>query len=337
MRYSFVLFCLVLIACGKTTTDESVIFLQKGNMQLQSKNYGEAARLFTEAIEKNSKFADAYLNRGLAKYYQGQLNEALVDYNSAIDLEPNYPEALFNRAQVKYELGDKSCIEDITRGVKLRPDSASYYLVYGNAKVLNGDFEGGLSSFNEAIRLNSSLDEAYVNRGFLYYRKLNLPSAKADFEKALSINPKQPFALNNLSLLQALLGDTGAALSTIEKALQIRPSEIVFQNNKALYLLLLGNLPAATDIIESALRRSPSNSYALRNKAVLEQLAGRYQNSINLLTQSLQLDSTTEFAYYFLGKNHQALKQTKEACEVWFKGQTMQDYWSQESLKEFCK
>ena len=69
--------CLGACSGGKHT--EKKQFLLKGNDQLQIGEYRKAKSYFDEALEKDSTFADAYNNRGIANYELGNLREAIND------------------------------------------------------------------------------------------------------------------------------------------------------------------------------------------------------------------------------------------------------------------
>ena len=73
----------------------------------------------------------AYNNRGNAKKRQGDYQEAIKDYDEAIELDPNFAYAYNNRGEAKFEL------QDLSRG------------------------DRGLHS---AIRIDPNYTEAYNNR-----------------------------------------------------------------------------------------------------------------------------------------------------------------------------
>ena len=50
--------------------------------------------------------ADAYNNRGFAYYKLGKHEEAIADYNRAIELQPDYAKAYRNRAEVYRVIGE---------------------------------------------------------------------------------------------------------------------------------------------------------------------------------------------------------------------------------------
>jgi len=52
-------------------------------------------------------YADAYNNRGFARYRSGDKQVAIADYNRALQINPNYAEAYNNWGLARSELGDK--------------------------------------------------------------------------------------------------------------------------------------------------------------------------------------------------------------------------------------
>jgi tetratricopeptide (TPR) repeat protein len=69
IRLAMVVGCLSLtVSCSNDRTDEAAQFFLRGNVQLQKREYREAIRYYSEALDKKPDFADAYNNRGLAKF-----------------------------------------------------------------------------------------------------------------------------------------------------------------------------------------------------------------------------------------------------------------------------
>src|SRR5215831_2723818 len=58
------------------------------------------------AAETSSMDAEAYNNRGIAYYKQGQNDQAISDYTKALEINPRYAEAYSSRAYAYYYLKD---------------------------------------------------------------------------------------------------------------------------------------------------------------------------------------------------------------------------------------
>lgn len=56
--------------------------------------FGAAARFFTQAIDLDKSYVDAYFNRGYCYELLGDLDKAREDYNTALRISPNYDRAI---------------------------------------------------------------------------------------------------------------------------------------------------------------------------------------------------------------------------------------------------
>ena len=102
----------------------------------------------------NQTNADAYNNRGIAYYKKRQYNEAISDYNKAIELDPKYVEAYFNR---------------------------------GNAYDEKAQYKQAISDFTKTIEINPRFAEAYNNRALSYYFKREYDKAWEDVHNAQNL------------------------------------------------------------------------------------------------------------------------------------------------------
>ncbi|MFM7276915.1 MAG: tetratricopeptide repeat protein, partial [Microcystis aeruginosa] len=59
----------------------------------------------------------------------------MADYNQAINIKPDHANAYYNRGIAKYELEDKQgAIADYNQAINIKPDHALAYNNRGNAK-----------------------------------------------------------------------------------------------------------------------------------------------------------------------------------------------------------
>jgi antitoxin component YwqK of YwqJK toxin-antitoxin module len=81
----------------------------KAKELMQSEDYKGAIRKLDDAEKLNGKYADLYFYRGTARLDNFDFDNAVIDFDKAIELEPLYMEALANRAFArirKYEFKD---------------------------------------------------------------------------------------------------------------------------------------------------------------------------------------------------------------------------------------
>ena len=66
--------------------ENTTYFLERARAYNTLKQYANAISDLNETLKLKSQFVEAYLLRGIALYYTGELNDALEDFNNAIRL-----------------------------------------------------------------------------------------------------------------------------------------------------------------------------------------------------------------------------------------------------------
>jgi tetratricopeptide (TPR) repeat protein len=89
----------------------------------------------------------------------------------------------------------------------------------------SGGLEAALADFEEAVSLDETLVEIYVNRGSLYARLGNFGLAVGDFTLAVTLDPQNAIALNNRAVIHAIEGNYDLALVDLAQALSINPDD----------------------------------------------------------------------------------------------------------------
>src|SRR5208283_2951885 len=110
----------------------------------------------------NSAFAE---NKSASEIYQ----QAINDFNKAIELNPKDAEAYNNRGLAYEYLGNhQKAINDYNKSIKLNPKDAMAYNNRGIAYEYLENHQQAINDFNKAIELNPKYAKAYYNRGIVY-------------------------------------------------------------------------------------------------------------------------------------------------------------------------
>ena len=87
---------------GKTTPDKRLEkvnqAMSKGHASSREGDNKTAIKQYSKAIELDSTFAEAYFSRGTIKLNEFRFDDAVLDFDKALQLEPYYEKALTNRA-----------------------------------------------------------------------------------------------------------------------------------------------------------------------------------------------------------------------------------------------
>ena len=331
----FTVYCsLLTVHCA---SDEAAQFFLKGNVQLQKREYREAIRYYSEAIAKKSDFADAYNNRGLAKFRNDDPEGALADYTRALDADPDFATAYLNRAEVRLETGDAAgSLTDLKHIEKQYQDSTFYQTRLGDTYVRLSQPSPAQAAYDRALLLDPNDVEALTNRGAFLYGEKAYKAAGEDINRALALNPKQDAALNNQSLLLAREGKFAEALPYVERALQQKPRQPYYLNNKAYLLLKLSRPAEALPLVEEALQRDSQNAWAHRTLG-LYWLSQQPQKALSAFREAERLDASVDNLYYYIGTAEQKAGNKTGACDAWQRGEQAGDDLARQERAKFCR
>ena len=113
--------------------------------------------------------SDAYYIRGLIRAKRGDLQKAIADFTSTVELDPNAAAALAQRADTYSKLFQfPLAIADYSELIERDLGNGEVYNRRGLARASMLDLEGAVADYTEAIRLRPEFEEAYYNRGVAY-------------------------------------------------------------------------------------------------------------------------------------------------------------------------
>jgi tetratricopeptide (TPR) repeat protein len=153
--------------------------------------------------------AHAYMGRGLIYSVSGNPQQALSDYNKALELNPKYTRAWYNRGNWYYDIQDyQKAISDFTEAVKLGYNSPSLFVNRGLSYAAINQHELAIADYSKSLSINQNQPDVFVNRGNSYAISGKFESAVADFRKALELNPTDELAKESLMMAENELKKT---------------------------------------------------------------------------------------------------------------------------------
>jgi protein O-mannosyl-transferase len=185
----------------------------------------EAVKQFQKALEINPNDRDAHTDLGMVLDGIGRLDEAIVQYQKALKIDPDNVEAHNNLGNTLFRKGQLGeAIAQYQMAVKINPENAEAQGNLGAALFQNGQFDEAMAQYQKALEINPNYAEAHNNLGNALLQNGQLDRAIEEFQKAIEINPKFAQAHGNLGLAFFRLGQLEDAISECQKALRLDPS-----------------------------------------------------------------------------------------------------------------
>src|SRR6476619_5979011 len=241
---------------------------EKSQMTRKPTENGEAYLAFVQAHDLSCAMED------LTKLKQ---SEQL--YQRAIELDPNFALALARYSQLEsWMVRTHDASSDhrekartlAERALQLQPDLPEAHLALGSSYYYgDNNYEAALKEFEIAQRALPNESEVYLAIGAIQRRQGKWAESTANLEKAVSLNPKDSWPLQNLAFNYQMLRNFDAANKTIDRALQIDPKGISLWGIKAkLAIGEKGDLSVGEKLLEKA------KSFPLSSEERLQMIGG---------------------------------------------------------------
>jgi len=182
---------------------------------------------FNQAVEHDPQHWRAVHNRGVSYATAGKHEEAMRDFDRTLELNQSYPNAWFNRGELRYEQGDYvGAISDYDRALELAPEDTAAYNSRGHAYYRTNRFREALADYGQAVRFDPANGAALTNRGDAHADMGNFGAAARDYREAIRVSPKLGRAYQSAAWLmatcpQSQFRNARLALDAAEKAIEI--------------------------------------------------------------------------------------------------------------------
>jgi tetratricopeptide (TPR) repeat protein len=262
----------------------------------QTTHWQNNETLWTRSLACTTGNSVAHRNLGTTLLNKGRLDDAIVQYQEALQIKPAYAEAHFNLGNA---LGKKGRMEDaITQyqqALQIKPDYAEARANLGFALLQKGAMDEAIPQYQQALQINPNCAEARVNLGNALVQKGKMDEAITQYREALQIKPDDEVAHVSLGILLAQTGRAGEAIAHLQKALQLEPANPGFQNNLAWLLATCPEAPLRDGHKAVELARQANALTGGENPVILHTLAaalaeeGRFSEALETAQRALPL------------------------------------------------
>lgn len=221
------------------------------------------------------------------------LEEAKRKYE---ELKEKY-DALNNQMETfkrKYDKANDTQRIEIKRAVARNTESFSAVasMARANDFYFAKNYSQALAAYDEAIRLNPQLAEAYNNRGIVKYETGQYASAVEDYTAAIRLKSNFVDALNNRGNAYMALNHLNDAAQDLQAALKLNPNSAAGHNNLGSVYYSMKNYDAAIGEYTRAIQLNPNFPEAYYNRAVAHYVQGNLIQSLRDMKEARTLNPT---------------------------------------------
>lgn len=163
------------------------------------------------------------------------------------------------------------------------------YLEIGGKLVRQGDLEGAILVFCQAIEMNPKYSPAYNNLGLVLRTTHRFGEAEACFRRAIELNPDDSYAYNNLGLVLIDLGYMDKAEVCFQRAIELSPGQAEFYSNLGTVLEEQSYIIEAKAAYCQAIKLDPYYSEAYYNMGGILRLTKELDEAEGSLRKALEL------------------------------------------------
>jgi Flp pilus assembly protein TadD len=153
--------------------------------------------------------------------------------------------------------------------------------------------------------------------GTVAYEVGNLQAALVRYRQALSRDPRDAGALNNIGQVLVQLGRHAEAIPSFEQAIMLKPKEPVYHFNLGVALGKIDDWPRAVDAYRHAVDLAPTDARSLYNLGLALRKAGREEDAVVELQRATAQAPTAPEPFYALGISLEHLGRSPEAAAAY--------------------
>jgi tetratricopeptide (TPR) repeat protein len=305
--------CFILASCSGQDASAQKSKLKPEFDLIGKKEYEKAVSGFEKAISSDEKNPYAWYGRGLAHAGVGKLELAIADYDQAIIL-----------------LAENKTIEDTAK--------ARIYFERGLNHFALTHYDPAIADFTEAInRKFAKTADAFAYRGVCYGRKEDFSNVFKDLNHAISMDPKNHYAITNRGYYNSLVGDNAAAIKDHTMAIEIMPDDKMSYLNRGYTYLQDGNVNRALEDFMASYKIDSTYMGAIVYVGIAKTNLGDNAGALPWFNKVIPMQPDNPTLYYYRGTCLANLGRTEEACPDLRKAAELGESNALPLVAKFCK
>jgi len=262
------------------------------------------------------------LKEGLSASSEDKHDERIKLCNDLITytpLEPAIRCMVYLMRAESYRLLDQldNAMADFSKAIELNPANSDAYSVRGMIFRKKGNYSAALLDFNRAIELGFGKVRKELIYGFrgLTYRLLNQDDeAFKDLARAIEINPKSAWALNQRALIYKEMEQFDQALADLTKCIEIDEKDSSAYSERAIIYSTTKQYDNALADFTQAIKLDEKYAWAYAQRGTAYRMMGQhFREALSDLNRAIELDDKAAWVYTERGSLHRMFGNREEA------------------------
>ena len=200
--------------------------IKMGHIQIEmdpAAGSDSALEWFNKAAELNVEDPDVFYHRGQIYFLLQDNENALKNYEQCLELDNNHALSKIQLAIVNYRMGNVDEATKIFETAKRQhPKNPDVFYYRGEIYLDQQKVEEAIAQFDHAISINPRLPLSYLNKGIVHFHiKGDLDGAIELVQKAIEVDPRCDLAFTHLAQMYMQQGKLDEAIITYKRAVDL--------------------------------------------------------------------------------------------------------------------
>ena len=267
--------------------------------------------LFTGCSRDPNVRKQKYVESGDRYFAQGKYREAAIQYANAVQIDSRFAQAHYQLGQTYLKLGDSAhAFQELSRTVELAPDNYRAHIDLANLLVTARNPDGSsnqdylkqarvhLDLLHQKQPQNPEVFEAWAD---YYAAQSNVGAALQEMQKAIAVDPNRSESYLNLALLQLRSNQLDQAEASFKKAANLDPKAMNAQLALGGFYQSRNRIPEAEQQFKHAIELAPKDPSPREALVRLYMSEGKKTEAEALLKQAKNDLSNNSEGYRMLG------------------------------------
>jgi tetratricopeptide (TPR) repeat protein len=240
----------------------AVGYIHLGHLRMAQRQFGDAAKAYQDALDRNPDATDALAGLMRAYIAQKEIDKAIAAAKTQIAKSPNNSRFYDLLGSVlfldKKDLGEVQAAFEKSIALDKQNYDARIHLVQAHAA--KGEIDQAIATGEQSLKDNPQQTNLYILMGNLYQSKRDSKKAEDAYQHALAINSQNPLAANDLARLMLNTGENlDIALGLAQTAGKGLPNSAAVADTLGWIYYRKGVYPMAVSYLQQALQLQEKN------------------------------------------------------------------------------